>query len=56
MTVVSPFFEGLANFKRRDMVHASLNELRKEPGFHADIVQINLHSPAEAAEQRTGEE
>lgn len=53
VTVVSPFFDGLANFKRRDMVNGSMNGLRKEPGFRADIVQWHLYSPAEAAEAAT---
>ena len=56
VTVVSPFFEGLAKFKRRNMVNGSLNGLRKEPGFHADIVQWHLYSPAEAATSADGEQ
>jgi acid stress-induced BolA-like protein IbaG/YrbA len=54
VTVVSPFFEGLANFKRRDMVQGSLDGLRKEPGFRADIVKLNMYSPAEAATESSG--
>jgi acid stress-induced BolA-like protein IbaG/YrbA len=47
VTVVSPFFDGLANFKRRAMVYASLDGLWEEIGFHADIVKLNMYSPAE---------
>lgn len=49
VTVVSPFFDGLANFKRRDMVHKSLDGLWKELGFHPQIVKLNMYSPAEHA-------
>jgi acid stress-induced BolA-like protein IbaG/YrbA len=56
ITVVSPFFEGLAKFKRRDMVNNSLNGLRSEPGFYSQVVEMHLYSPAEVGTTEGDEE
>jgi acid stress-induced BolA-like protein IbaG/YrbA len=56
ITVVSPFFEGLAKFKRRDMVNSSLNGLRSEPGFYSQVVEMHLYSPAEVGTTEGDEE
>jgi len=45
--VVSPRFDGLPVFKRRDMVNGYLADLRKEPGFGANIAKLNMFSPQE---------
>ena len=49
VTVVSPTFEGLPKFKRRDMVNGSLDGLRKEPDLQFDVVALHMLSPTEAA-------
>jgi stress-induced morphogen len=41
VTVVSPKFEGLQKFKRRDMVMASLDELHKQ-GVQFNIATLNM--------------
>jgi acid stress-induced BolA-like protein IbaG/YrbA len=50
VTVVSPFFEDMAKFKRKDLVNQSLQCLRREPNFHSQVVTMNLYSPSEIEE------
>jgi hypothetical protein len=47
VTVISPKFENIANFKRRDLVNGSLDCLRREPTFTAKIVGLTLLAPSE---------
>jgi stress-induced morphogen len=42
LTVVSPQFQGLPVFKRRQLVNDALNSLRCQPDFKSDIVTYNL--------------
>jgi hypothetical protein len=49
ITVVSPTFENVPPFKRRDLVTKSLGSLRIEcPAFTScQVIQLNLFSPLE---------
>lgn len=47
VVVTSPFFEGMPKFKRRDMVNASLNDLRRESWWKS-AVTLEMQSPSEA--------
>jgi acid stress-induced BolA-like protein IbaG/YrbA len=52
ITVVSPTFENLPPFKRRDLVQKSLGTVRQEiPSFAASqIKELHVYSPSEISE------
>jgi stress-induced morphogen len=50
ITVTSPVFENLPQFKRRDMVQKSLGSVRTEiPSFASCQTTLHLRSPAEVS-------
>jgi acid stress-induced BolA-like protein IbaG/YrbA len=54
ITVISPHFENLPPFKRRELVQNSLGSVRTEVPLFAScqVTQLNLHSPAEILERQ----
>lgn len=42
LTVVSPQFVGIPQFKRRQLVDKALNSLRGQPDWKSDIIIYNL--------------
>ena len=55
ITVTSPVFENLPQFKRRDMVQKSLGTVRTEvPAFAScRITKLHLFSPSEVSDLRS---
>ena len=55
ITVTSPVFENLPQYKRREMVQASLRTLRAErPSFAScEITALNLYSPSETSDVKS---
>jgi acid stress-induced BolA-like protein IbaG/YrbA len=53
ITVVSKFFEGMVQFKRRDMVNKSLSSLRGPHCAPFSVANLHLLSQSEAAAAST---